>query len=156
MFSFPFNFKSKTFVNNIKYLPYHEKLLVLGVETLNTHTRNLSLGLFFFFIITFIIYNSYFVGAEYKEILTFHFPIGNYSEASNSNIDLKTQSSFFLFLNKLNNKIPSWLKLLIKFCVFSLLKIKLLGINILNVFILSFYYIKIYCFIAVVLFIFEQ
>ncbi len=48
MFSFPFNFKSKTLVYNIKYIPYHEKLLVPGVETLNTHTRNLSLGLFFF------------------------------------------------------------------------------------------------------------
>ena len=87
------------------------------------------------------------VGVDYKDIITFNLPIWNYSDSSNSNIDLIAKSSFFLFLSKLKNKIPSWLKLVFIFFLFSFLIIKLLGFNVLDV-LSNNYYLKMYCYIS--------
>ena len=92
-----FSFKFKSYIKNLHNKPSQENLLVPGVKTLNKNIRTLSLCLFILIGATLIKYNIYYAGAEYKDILTYNLPIGNYSESYNSNIDLITQSSFFLF-----------------------------------------------------------
>jgi len=52
-----------------------------------------------------------------------------------------------LFFSGLKNKVPNWLKLLIKLIVLSFFLLKFLGLNILGI-LINIYYLKLYCYLS--------
>lgn len=70
------------------------------------------------------------------------------SKLATPNVNNNLQSSIFLILSKLKNKIPNWLKYLLNISIISILLLNLLGLNSIIEFLNNIFYLKLFAYFS--------
>ena len=144
-----YSFMLKYFMKYVHNRPYAPNLNSMERQ-LQQQMRNRQLAFFIIFGTPAILVCLRKSAISLKDLSTVDIPLGisNNSQIDNNNNSNMINSTLFIILSKVNNKIPNWLKLFILFILLlNILFLKLLGFNISDL-INNIYYLKIYFYIT--------
>ena len=141
-----FSLMMRSYMKFVHNRPFEPDITTIEKQ-IQQKARNRNLALFVFFWAPAILWCVKNSAPSLKNMININH---DFSSASNSQINNNNTSnivnSIFLF-SYINNKIPSWIKLLFKLIFFSMIVLKLLGFNFLDV-LNNVYYLKIFSYVS--------
>ena len=133
------------YINNVYNRPFPANLNQTELK-IQHKIRNRNLAIFSFLVAPLILICLRKTGLGLNDMSSIEILPNN----SNNNLstNILTKSGIFLMLSNLNNKIPSWVKLILRLIVISIILLNLIGFNSLIGVLSNIFYIKLFAYLT--------